>query len=1474
MATPSPVGCATSSYSLDLSAKRYWSGIAYGNTVLTAIATNGSTISAYSLDQGISWNSTNMPQADDWTSVAFGGNNIDFLAVTGNFTGNTAYGNGFQANWLPYVQMKPYNWSKIIFDDVRLQFVAISAQKVVATVGSNEAAIFKIGDGGWTYPTIPAVATWLGLTCKAGIYIAVAYDGHFARSTDGGVTWQTGALPSSGMYRTVVGNDDGSIFVATGDTGICAVSNNGGLSWQSYNRNASNTVLALAYGNGYFLAKSGNGLERSINGKDWETIDNKTDYTPSVDMIYAQGNFYATNYSAQSINTPDGVKYLCQSTPSPTPPSPSPSPAPAPVCVEIGYTFSIIDASTNLATVLGINGVTFKIGDVLTINGVPATPYFSNVNGSYLIERITSTQDSVLNLQNNTMILKCVSSGCFSGWAGNSSMSVAVLSGITAITNGGALLASTLTSGNPLYYFIFSKNCVAYSPTPTPSPTPAPTPFVPIVKNFGIRCAISGDGSTMVAVQSNLDGDTVFVYKYIDRAWQLYQELEHSNEFSNFYYMSCAIDNIGKRIIIGYTHTEDFTNPNDRTCCLYVYALSDAAPLLYEVEAVLNPGITITSISAYGTSCSISEAGDRILVSLPTMPLSKSDGESQRAGVLYYYKRTGKNWSLDSQVRVREPHKNDLLGNETSCAMSARVTTGLGGLSDRNLVAVFDLTAPTFLYPDELINNDRFGGVVKISADGLTAAIAANGHLQKAGTVYVYSRSNSDVFYGYTAITADDQSSNDKFGTSITMNTAASVLIIGAENADEKGAVYVYNGSNNAWSQKSKLSTQTNYSNKFGYSVSLSENGSYLYVGAPNDSPAGAVYVYKLINGFFSPLNRLGSNDSDSNINMFFGASLVNAPSLNISYNRNIFIGAPDRLDHDGAVYIFSQINDTITETGRINHPLSLKGTSFGAAVLTSSDGKTLFISAPDQDTQLGAIFVYQYDQIRQSYLYSYSLSPNLPGYFGGKLSISSDNRYLYVGASYTDWRMKSNTGAIYVYRLEQVENISKYTLCNILTANLQNVDELLGSDLSSNSDGSSLLVGAPGSSNNRGMGYVFRRSTYNAKSISNANGPLTGEFGSKLVSDDDVYRLLVSAPNDSINGRIYYYKRTASIWSRVQQILPGILSSVNDSAFGCALDADRFLLSMVAGYKNYSGEYLNGGVAIVYTNIDDMWLPSNLLRPDDPCVNNYFGTSVAMSGDSNMIAVGATGSLNEYGSPVGAIYLFYSDNTYPQIARFSPDDLNTNSDFGFSCSMNRDGTRLIVGAPNQDLNGITGAGAIYTYEVIGGVWAHKQKIISGLTPIEGLYQPVKYGSTVKIGANGMIAVIASMATVKGVPMTGDVFIYRSDSMNNLVLEAHITPPSELFVLNDIPLKFGSSISISEDENTILIGAIGDSNGGSLIRYDYINNVWIPTAKYIGATNDDVGIGAASAIAADKKVIIGGAAMAGTPGSMIAYTAD
>jgi hypothetical protein len=423
--------------------------------------------------------------------------------------------------------------------------------------------------------------------------------------------------------------------------------------------------------------------------------------------------------------------------------------------------------------------------------------------------------------------------------------------------------------------------------------------------------------------------------------------------------------------------------------------------------------------------------------------------------------------------------------------------------------------------------------------------------------------------------------------------------------------------------------------------------------------------------------------------------------------------------------------------------------------------------------------------------------------------------------------------------------------------------------------DGVKLVVGAPGSLNSRGTAYVFNDSEYISNVIIREDLTKGSEYGYAIASDKEAYRVLISARYAGNNGRIFYYKRESATWVFKSEIIPSIIQNPSDGYFGAAIDNDEFMLAMVSGMPYFTTSVSNSGVALVYENIQDHWVLAHQVYPEDPQIDGYFGDSVAMSGDSYMLAVGAPGMNNANQSPVGAIYMFYAGTgSYIQIAKFQPDGLNTKSGFGSSCSMTRDGTRIMVGAPDFELDGVAGIGTVYIYELDAGQWQFKQQLYSGVNAIAGVYRPLSFGRTVKFGQAGQIAVVSSLASVNDIINAGDIFIYRNDSMNNLVLEAHITVPVDSLGPTPNDVRFGSSISISDDEKTIIVGSPGDRPNGSVYRYDYINNIWVMTAKHMIQFNTPAELGTSVFISADKKYILAGAINANPNGGVAIFSAD
>ena len=1016
------------------------------------------------------------------------------------------------------------------------------------------------------------------------------------------------------------------------------------------------------------------------------------------------------------------------------------------------------------------------------------------------------------------------------------------------------------------------------APTPTPSPTPTPTPQAAILlrffyDNLGEQVAVSGDGLTIIGIQKSLNYDTVYVFKYVNAEWILVQEINHENINNTivYYKMSCDINTDGSKFIVGYT--------NETACRAYIYALNNNNLIpSYRAEAILDPSDYISSISDFGFSVALSESGDRALVSLPRLPFPKPSvvNVATNAGYLYYYKRINNFWILDHDIRVAEPLPNDYLGALTSTDFSGRTSTAIAGLRNRNKVALFDLTAPSILNPDNQTNEDSFSSSMAISSDGSTLIITAPRRTQDSGYAYAYLERSDSIYYDYNEFTSADSSANDMFGSSVALSRNNNLLAIGAENAEDKGAIFIFNGTGKEWSQSLSFISPTTYKNRLGASITMSPDNTFIYAGAPSESPAGAVYAYYNSSNQYAFNQTIVPFDAESIGKAEFGYSLSVSYSGSDQFDKLLFVGSPNRNDGIGGVYVYGSRGTNHDLLTFIDNPTPANGpNSFGWSIAASSDGSFLFVGAPFESDSLGVVHVFIKEVNKLSWQLSATLSPNLVGQFGHSLFLTPDDNYLYIGAPYTDFNKKQNTGIVYVYKRESYSGNTKYVLHGILSSPEPDSNELFGHAMVATNDGKKLIVGAPGSLNNRGTAYAFNDTEMIKSVLVPPNIGIEAEFGSSIASDKEAYRVLVGAPYQSTNGRIYYYKRESATWVLKQEISPVIATKPTDGYFGYSIDNDEFMLAMVSGVPNFTTTISNSGVALVYENIQDVWNLAHQVYPEDPQVDGYFGQSVAMSGDSYMLAVGAPGMKNNNDSPVGAIYLFYAGTgSYVQIAKFMPDNLTTKSNFGTACSMTKDGTRLIVGAPDYELDGVANIGTVYVYELDAGQWVFKQQLYSGLNAINGLYAPQSYGKNVKFGKTGQIAVVSSSATISDVITAGDIFIYRNDSMNNLILESHITVPFDaLGPVVGLP-DFGFSISISDDERTIVVGVPGDNPNGSAIRYDYINNLWIMTAKYELIFNSAADIGRSVFVSADKKYILAGANKANPSGSLVVFSAD
>jgi hypothetical protein len=166
-----------------------------------------------------------------------------------------------------------------------------------------------------------------------------------------------------------------------------------------------------------------------------------------------------------------------------------------------------------------------------------------------------------------------------------------------------------------------------------------------------------------------------------------------------------------------------------------------------------------------------------------------------------------------------------------------------------------------------------------LALDGDTLVVSARRML--VGSVYVFRRDESGVWSQQATVTASDSAPDSGFGDSLALQ--GDTLIVGSPwhggLFSRKGAVYVFERSGGAWSEKIRLQgSNTDDYDTFGSSVALS--GTTLAVGAPGESSgavgvdgnqsdnskseSGAAYVFERGAGGWAQVAYIKASNTDS----------------------------------------------------------------------------------------------------------------------------------------------------------------------------------------------------------------------------------------------------------------------------------------------------------------------------------------------------------------------------------------------------------------------------------------------------------------------------------------------------------------------------------------------------------------------------------------------------------------------------------
>ncbi|WP_242094597.1 T9SS type A sorting domain-containing protein [Aestuariivivens sediminicola] len=349
---------------------------------------------------------------------------------------------------------------------------------------------------------------------------------------------------------------------------------------------------------------------------------------------------------------------------------------------------------------------------------------------------------------------------------------------------------------------------------------------------------------------------------------------------------------------------------------------------------------------------------------------------------------------------------------------------------------------------------DNLGACVSLSSDGSFVAVGAPFKNNYTGMVRVYENLNGIWSQIGNAIYGESESVY--FGHAISLSSDGSVMAVGAFLGSNFGRVRIFKYTGGDWTQIGNGIDGQSGDTFFGYSVSLSADGRMVAIGAPSNLLIGLVdshiRIYENIQGVWTQIG----NDimGDSNFDM-------KGWSLSLSDDGSkLAIGAPGSNvtgDFSGMVTVYEKTEDDWTSIGNTINAEN-EGDFFGNSVSLSGDGNTVAIGAPGFDSSYdwGYVQIYKNSSGIWTQLGNRIEAHTVDDRLGCSVSLSSDGSLVAIGAAGDDSH-GTDAGLVRIYR-----NISGIwtQIGNVIAGESPNSN--LGACVNISSDGRTVAVGAP----------------------------------------------------------------------------------------------------------------------------------------------------------------------------------------------------------------------------------------------------------------------------------------------------------------------------------------------------------------------------------------------------------------------------
>jgi hypothetical protein len=392
------------------------------------------------------------------------------------------------------------------------------------------------------------------------------------------------------------------------------------------------------------------------------------------------------------------------------------------------------------------------------------------------------------------------------------------------------------------------------------------------------------------------------------------------------------------------------------------------------------------------------------------------------------------------------------------------------------------------------------------------------------------------------------------------------------------------------WDQQAQLlASDWAFNDQFGYSVSISSDGTYAIVGSWLDD----------------------------------------APNTD-----------------QGSAYIFTRSGSTWTQQAKLVASDGAAGDYFGQSVAISGDGTYAIVGAPYDNTYTGSAYIFT--RSGSTWTQQQKITASDAGtsdYFGWSVAISSDKTTILVGAVY-DTITYTSQGSAYIF----TRSGSTWTQQQKIVASDAGVYDWFGQSVSLTSDGNTALVGAPRDDNYTGSAYIFTRSGSSwtqQQKITASDAATYDYFGYNVSISGDGTTAIMGAYNDTVTannqGSAYIFTYSGSSWTQQAKLVASDAAQGDRFGYSVAISGDG-TTAIIGAYYDDDGATDSGSVYI-FTRSGSSWSEHVKIPNPDAAASDYFGESVAISGDGTTAIVGARAD-NVNATNTGSAYIFNTPGT------------------------------------------------------------------------------------------------------------------------------------------------------------------------------------------------------------------------------------